>query len=566
MTESVVKPESIASIEARLASIERRLSALETHSVVTPETEAFPQAPMLRDGTVANVSSHIGRALLIFGGAYLLRAITDFQFVPTGIGILLGAAYAVFWLFACNRRARNERHKLNASVLGAISVVLMLPLLLEATQRFSLLSGTQSIVALAVYYLFAMEVAAARELRLLAWLVTLGGIVTAIAIMISAHVAIVTVAFLAIVALATLWTTYTRDWLALEWFGGAGAGIGVAALVVLSSSERWAIEPQVAAAVSIVLLFVYLASFVMRTQIQRKSVGLFEAVITFVTAGLAFWAIVAAASAGRFELPVLGICTAILGIALYAIALAPETRRRRGRNFYFYSNFGLVFIMAGSALFMSPAAAATLWSLMALAAAVISGRMGWVSLSLQCTSLLLIAAAYSGILLLGWQALAGNPSAGWPEPQITHYVIALTTVACLFVPIAQRSKRWGALAGMPQLLVLALSVWEVGGLMVVLLGPVLAGIATEDPNLAVLAALRTAVLSAASITLALSSRYHRWPEARWLAYPVLMLVGIKLFLEDFPHGQAATLFVALAFVGSALLLVARFLRREEAGG
>ena len=75
--------------------------------------------------------------------------------------------------------------------------------------------------------------------------------------------------------------------------------------------------------------------------------------------------------------------------------------------------------------------------------------------------------------------------------------------------------------------------------------------------------MRTAVLSAASITLAVSSRFHRWPEARWLAYPVLVLVGVKLFVEDFPHGQAATLFVALAFVGSAMLLVARMLRREE---
>ena len=83
-----------------------------------------------------------------------------------------------------------------------------------------------------------------------------------------------------------------------------------------------------------------------------------------------------------------------------------------------------------------------------------------------------------------------------------------------------------------------------------------------EPNLAVLAAIRTAVLSAASVTLAVSSRHWRWPEARWLVYPVLVLVGIKLFIEDFPNGQPASLFVALAFVGTALLLVARLLKRE----
>ena len=67
----------------------------------------------------------------------------------------------------------------------------------------------------------------------------------------------------------------------------------------------------------------------------------------------------------------------------------------------------------------------------------------------------------------------------------------------------------------------------------------------------------------AAVTLALSSRFKRWPEARWLAYPVLVLVGIKLFAEDFPNGNAASLFVSLAFVGSAVLLVAKVIKRDR---
>ena len=92
---------------------------------------------------------------------------------------------------------------------------------------------------------------------------------------------------------------------------------------------------------------------------------------------------------------------------------------------------------------------------------------------------------------------------------------------------------------------------------------VIAGAGGDAPNLATLAAIRTAVLSAAAVTLAVSSRHRRWPEARWLVYPVLVLVGIKLFIEDFPHGTPASLFVALAFVGTALLLVAKLLKRES---
>jgi len=150
----------------------------------------------------------------------------------------------------------------------------------------------------------------------------------------------------------------------------------------------------------------------------------------------------------------------------------------------------------------------------------------------------------------------------WPELLSWHVVIALTTVACLFIPVAQQSERWGVFAGLPQLIVLALSVWEVGGLLVVLLAPVLANAGSPDADLAKLAALRTAVLAASSVTLALSSRYKRWPEARWLVYPVLILVGFKLFLEDFPNGRPVTHFVAFALVGSALILVAKLLSRD----
>ena len=97
----------------------------------------------------------------------------------------------------------------------------------------------------------------------------------------------------------------------------------------------------------------------------------------------------------------------------------------------------------------------------------------------------------------------------------------------------------------------------------------LAGLTSGDPNLAFLAALRTAVLSVAGITMALSSRYPRWPEARYLVYPMLALVCVKLFLEDFPLGHPGSLFVALAFIGTALLLAAPLLKKtpdSEAAG
>jgi hypothetical protein len=192
-----------------------------------------------------------------------------------------------------------------------------------------------------------------------------------------------------------------------------------------------------------------------------------------------------------------------------------------------------------------------------------SSRTGWVSLSLQCTILLIAAAVGSGLIAIGFEAMVGDPADGWASPQAIHFLVALATVACLFIPVAQQSERWGTLANMPQIIVLALATWNVGGLLIAMVAVPVAGLSSGEPNLAYLAALRTCVLSAASVTLAFSCRYRRWREARYLVYPVLVLVCIKLFVEDFPLGHAGGLFVALGFIGSALLVAAPLLKRAK---
>ena len=555
----------IAELESRLARVEARLSVLE--SAAPPVRTAVDETPpesSLAHNVVASAPTHIGHTLLIFGGAYLLRAITDFQFVPTGIGIFMGATYAVFWLFMAYRKSAVESQRMTAAILGGLSIILIMPLLVEATQRFQLLTGGQSALALAVYCTLALGVALKRNLKTLAWLTTAGGIATGIAILMVSHSAYFVAVILILLGLSTLWIAYTKDWLGLQWLGSVGANGVVLGLVGLSTTEQWPVEPATAAIFAMFLLLSYLASFVYWTHIKNRSVAFFEPMQSLAASAVAFVAATVAAKVGQFGLGTMGVLSILVGGGAYALAFSPETRRLRGRNFFFYSTLGLVFVLAGSGLILTHDAAAILWSLLAIMMAVLSGRTGRVALSLQCTFLILAAAIYSGALSIGLQALAGDAGPDWPGLAANHVIVAIATVACLFIPVAQRSEHWGRLAGLPQLIVLALSVWEVGGLIVVFLAPSVAAAAGPEPDLAVLASLRTAVLSAASVTLAISSRHWRWPEARWLAYPLLVLVAIKLFAEDFPHGYAATLFVSLAFVGGALLLVAKAIQRDEA--
>jgi len=554
----------IADLEQRLAAVEQRLNRLEGRAPAAPQPAAeVPDEPTLGEGFSTNAPALIGRVLLIFGGAYLLRAITEYQIVPTGIGLSLGAAYALFWLFRAFAIGRDAAHQTTALFFGGASVLLALPLLAEATGRFQLLSGAQGIFALGVFAAMCLYVSIARNVRLLAWLIVLGGTITAFAILRISHSTVPVSMFLLILGLASLWACYMRQWKGVRWLGALGAAAGVLALALLTGSDQWSVDERAVFLLGGALLVTYLVSFGIRTHIQGHDAGVYESVVTLAAIAVAVITALLASKAGRLAMEPVGLAVLTLSGFAYALAFSTETRTTRGRNFYFYTTLGLLMLVVGSRMLLSPAVAATVWSLLALAMAWCSGRFRRVTLSLQCTFLLLAAGISSGLLETGLLALAGGDPQLWPTRVAWHLVIALTTVVCLFIPVAQHSERWGVLAGVPQLIVLALSVWEVGGLMVAYAAPLLAGAGTAEADRALIAALRTAVLSASSVTLALSSRFERWPEARWLVYPVLALVGIKLFVEDFPEGQPVTLFFALAFVGSALILVARLLSRDK---
>jgi hypothetical protein len=231
----------IAELESRLARVEERLSILEGEAPAKKAAKAPLSETTVADRVVASAPTHIGHTLLIFGGAYLLRAITDFQFVPTGIGLSMGATYALFWLFMAWRKSAVETQRITAAILGALSIVLIMPLLVEATQHFKLLSGRQSALALAAYCALALGVAIKRDLRTLAWLTTAGGILTGLAIMIASHAAYVVATLLILLGLATLWIVYIKDWLGLQWLGAAGANSVVLGLVGLSTTDQWPI-------------------------------------------------------------------------------------------------------------------------------------------------------------------------------------------------------------------------------------------------------------------------------------------------------------------------------------
>lgn len=555
----------LADVEARLAAIESRLSAIEgvRRRIPRPPADEIPATPIAA-GSLSRVAAYLGRILLIFGGAYLLRAITDLGLLPTWAGIPLGATYALFWLYMAYRSAVHEPQRGSALVYGAVSVLLALPILIEAVTRFHLLSGPQSAIALAVCCALYLLVGAVRDLRGLAWLSSGGGLLTAVILSKASGAAVPFTEFGVLLGVATLWAAYLRQWRGLQWLGAAGANLGVVALAVVSANPHWAIQPLTLYLLGLAMWGSFLLSFAARSHLQGRPPGVFETVQALAASAIAFVVAFLATRSGGFGLAAFGMIALALGLGAYALAFTPETRSVRGRSHYFYSTLGLALLVGGSALVFTPAKAAVAWALLAVGLAWASGRYERVSLSLHCTLLLIAACAGSGVLTTGVMAFGGDALVAWPPLVVSQVVVAAATVSCLFIRVAQRSERWGPLAILPQLVVLALAGWSVGGLIVTVLAPILAAAPGPSSDLGRLAALRTAVLAASAVTMALSSRHWRWPEARWLAYPVLVIAGIKLLLEDFPSGRPLTLFIALALVGGALILVSKALPRAGA--
>jgi hypothetical protein len=560
--------ERLKTIEARLTAIEGRLSALEAAGPgVAPVPGELPGEEtsngVLHEDSVSNAATHLGRVLLIFGGAYLLRAITEQDFLPPAAGIPIGMAYAVLWLFMAWRSGVRESGRVLAMLYGGVSVLLMLPILVEAVTHFKLLSGLASVIALTVLCAASLGVAVARNLRSLAWLTTAGAIVTAGVLLRASGAVIPFAVFLLALGLASLWVTYLQGWRGLQWLGATGANLGVILLAVLSRHEHWDVDRLAPCLLGVSLWCAYLASFAIRSHRLGRPPGVFEAGEAFTASAIALGLAVVMAQVNAIYASLVGLVSLALGVGAYGLAFTPRTRDERRRSFYFCSTVGLALVIGGCALVMPPGTAAVVWALMAVGMGWFSGREGRVTMSLHCTALVIAAGVASGGLAMGIAALAGDATRSWPGVSLAQFAAAAAAVACLFIPVAQQSERWGRASGVPQLIVLALSVWIVGGLLVALAAPLIAAVPGPSADPGKLATLRTAVLAASAVTLAWSSRQPRWPEARWLAYPVLAAVGIKLVFEDFPHGRPVTLFMTLVLVGGALIVVSKFMRRGK---
>jgi hypothetical protein len=554
---------TVEALDSRLARLET--AAPSTLPAVGAREAREPAAGIPEEGLpsgaeVSRVLALIGRTLIVFGGAYLLRATTQAGYLPQEAGLAAALVYALVWLFLADRAgARGNRQ--SAAFHGAAAVLIGLPLIWETTVRFQILGAAAAGAAFALFAAAALFVAWHREIQSLAWIVGLAAPVTALFLLGGTHEAVPFGSALIVTGAAGLALYELRDWHGAGWWLGllGPFGAGIAVFSVLAQKRGG--EPA-GLAVGLVLAFVYLAAVAVRSLARRLEIDAFHAVQTGLAVLFGFGgAALTAKAVGAGATTLVGGLAVVLLLACYWAAFRFVAREHR-RRLLLYSTLAAAFALAAGGLLLPAQARSAAWS----AAAVLAGwqavRRRRVTLSLHGAVYALAAAASSGLLMAAVYAFVAPAGTPWPPLSPASFLALAAAAALCILPVPHPAPFWKPYEGLTRVLQIGVFLWGAAGVGLHLLAVVFLRAEPVDGGL--LAAVRTAVLVAVALLLGWSTRWERFREAGWLVYPTLLLAALKLIAEDFPQGRPVTLFVALALCGLAFIFAPRLARGRKA--
>jgi hypothetical protein len=555
----------------RLDTLEERVGAVSGAEPEAPPPDLdLSQAVASAGLTPTRTVPLIGRTLVVLGGAFLLRAVSDNALVPAVIGAAAGLVYAAWWLVQADRSAVAGPRQ-SAVFHGFATAMIAYPLIWETTARFGLLGPNAAVAALLFFLTLGLAVAWRRELWEVAWTITLFTVVTAIALAVGTREFLPFTTALLLAAVAVEMLAYRDRWLGLRWPIASGLDLAVLILTsaTLSSFSQEggaaAMAPGGVIAVCMALPLLYLGSIGARTLLRGSPITPFEVTQAGAALLVGFSGAVRVVSVSGADPMFVGITAFVLGAACYAAALTFIDRRSgRGRNFYSYTTLAGLLVLTGSSLILDSVALTLTWSALAVVAIGLGGRFDRITLKYHGAVYLGSAAAASGLIVCAYHGLFADPTGTWEPAKSAGISVTLVAALCYGILIATRGQTvrpWFEL--MPQTFVGAVVVWSVGGMTAGLASAPIAAAAGSEAGAAFVAASRTAVIAILAVTLAWSGRRWLLQELTWFAYPLLVVGGAKLLWEDLHFNQPVTLFLALALYGGALIIAPRLLRTSR---
>ena len=557
---------TVDQLQETVQSLRRRVELLEAGRaapVAAGAQAAEPRPRAKRDPyDPIVILSLIGRLFLVLAGGFFLRAMTEAGVLSAPVGIALAFLYALVWLYMADRASRlGQSSSAIFHVLGAAMVAF--PLLVEATTRFQVIGVAGAVLGLALLTVAFLFVAVRRRLHAVAWITVLAALPTSVVLFLKTGFAAPFVLYLIALGVTTMWLAYVHGWTLIRWPVALCADLAVIGLTVRAFTLAQPDALRVVMLLQVTLVAAYLGSVAVRTLLRDRNVTLFEVTQTAIALVVGFGgAIFLARSAGGLPV-VMGLASLVFGVACYALTFTFVGRHEgHERNVQFYAALALVLLLAGLTLDLHGQWLGLAIAVLAVLAVAAWARHGRLYLLLHGAVYVMAAAVASGALAYATWALVANPET-WTMPDAaTVAVVVAAALAAWFA--ARRAQPEGGLpASVLRLAIAGVLVLAVSGSVTGYLAFLTVGSVDGKLDLGALATVRTGVLAAVTLLIAWGARHDRLREWAWLVYPLLVFIGLKMIAQDFKHSRPATLFIALALYGIALIVAPR-LRR--AGG
>jgi hypothetical protein len=569
----------IERLERRIDELAERLRRVEegvlsdvggtadTPVVSTKAEDEEPIAPFVSKERVpaTAIISLVGRSLIVLGGAFLLRWLTQSNFLPQKLGSVLGLFYALVWIAMADFDAGRDR-RVSAVFHGITGAFVALPLLVEATTKFHYLSPMLSAIHLLAFIILGLVVAGRRNLRALAWAVTLPAAPLAFLLAVQTDAMPPFLISLLILGFATLWLGYLRHWhvLATVMAGAANLGLAIMVMEYVVVANRVSSEPEAALWEVLSLLFglvaLYFGSYCFRVFRRKRTITPLEIGNTLVVVLVGLGGAAMAIDASKNSMLPLGVVCLILSIASYTAAYGFLPRRDPNRrNFLFYTLIALAMLLLGFEMSLDRPAAAVALTATALIAGLLAKRIASPILYLHGAAYLLAAIFRSGLFAATTSGLMGQSVQVLDWTRVTLILVLVLTAAYPWLPRPDGRASDLRLGRRASDLFLLVAVFSLGALLVSLIAQLSPQGEDNETYGRVLASARTAALAISAAFLAGYSHRTRFGNLSWLVYTILVLGAVKLAFEDIAAGGAATLFLSLGLYGGALIIAPRLL-------
>jgi hypothetical protein len=541
---------SVEQLSERVRELERRVAALEgqAHTPVYRVAQGPAEPAAVGWARFSGLSSGgafpvIGRSVLGFAGAFLLRAIAESTSFPKLPVLILAILYACFWMVWAIRTYRANRF---ASVAYAITAAgILCPLVWESTVRFQIWSPTIGAALLVGFLVMTLVLADRHDLQLTPWITTLSVLATTLALIIATRELVPLTCALLAVALATETNACAGHVMTFRAIPGIVADFGVwlTAYILGSESVPEGYHPVNSSwilMVCLVLPAIYGASIGVRAFVHRKRTTFFEVAQAAIVFSLAGFGILRASR--NSAAPALGTAFLVLGAICYWGALWRFEAEEHARNRRVFATAAAAFLVAAT-FFLFPAnAQVPFLCMLAVLATGVYSRTGKLSLGLHASYYLAAAVAISPLPGYVADAVASTVP-GAPEWRV--WMVAIASAICYGVGSHRHADRAGRrlLWVVPAGIVAFTAAGLIVSAMVSFITPYVPLGASH------LSMIRTVVICAVALLLGMVSRVRR-VELAWVAYGIVGLGALKMVVEDLRYGNPASLVVSFLFYGA----------------